>query len=176
MESSAPAKVKVALIGATGAIGKEIVKFAMNDERISELALLVRKKDEEWKEENSKPTLKVIERPDFDDLTDLKETLNGYDSFICTLGTRVKMGEELFVKVDYQYPLNFANLGLECGIKHYSLLTSIGAKSTSWILYNKTKGRVEAELKKLAIPMICIYRPALLANRDGEKRIMETIF
>ena len=52
MESSTSTKVKVALIGATGAIGKEIVRHAKKDPRISELCLVVRKRLEEWKDED----------------------------------------------------------------------------------------------------------------------------
>ena len=74
MESSSAysSKYKIALIGATGAIGKEIIKWAKGDERISELALIVRKKPEEWKNEDFKANLVVIERENFDDLSDLK--------------------------------------------------------------------------------------------------------
>ena len=44
----------------------------------------------------------------FDDMSALKGELQGYDALLCTLGSRVKVGEELFKKVDYHYPLNFA--------------------------------------------------------------------
>lgn len=50
--TSASNKVKIALIGATGAIGKEIVKHAKNDPRIEELCLVVRRRLEEWKDED----------------------------------------------------------------------------------------------------------------------------
>lgn len=60
MESTSPKKIKIALIGATGAIGKEIVKHAKNDPRIEELCLVVRKRLDEWKDEDFKCKLKVI--------------------------------------------------------------------------------------------------------------------
>ena len=44
-------KYKIALIGATGAIGREIVKWAMHPKHgkdISELTVVVRRKLEEW--------------------------------------------------------------------------------------------------------------------------------
>ena len=53
-------KVKVALIGATGAIGKEIVRWTQTDERIEELCLVVRKRLDEWKEEDFKCKLKIV--------------------------------------------------------------------------------------------------------------------
>ncbi len=101
MESSQPQKVKLALIGATGAIGKEIVKHAKKDPRIEELCLVVRKRLEEWKDDDFLCKLKVISMENFDDMSTLKQELQGYDALLCTLGTRVKVGEELFKKVDY---------------------------------------------------------------------------
>ena len=53
-------RVKIALIGATGAIGKEIVRHAKEDNRIEELALIVRKRLDEWKDEEFKCKLRVI--------------------------------------------------------------------------------------------------------------------
>lgn len=58
----------------------------------------------------------------------------------------MKVGEELFKKVDYQYPLDFGKLGLECGVNFYGLLSSGGAKASSWFLYMRTKGEVERDV------------------------------
>ena len=49
----------------------------------------------------------------------------------------------MFTKVDFQYPLNFAKFGKEIGVPHYGLLTSGGAKASSWNFYLGTKGKVE---------------------------------
>lgn len=112
MESSSESKkVKIAIIGATGAIGKEIVKYAKTHDNISELALVVRKPLEEWKAEDFKCKLKILQLPSFDDLSSLADELENYDVFMCTLGSRTKMGEEEFRRVDYTYPLEFAKLG-----------------------------------------------------------------
>jgi aspartate-semialdehyde dehydrogenase len=74
MVESTVKKFKIGLIGATGAIGKEIVRYVKKDPRIEELTLLVRKRLDEWKDEDFLPVkLKVIERPNFDDISDLKD-------------------------------------------------------------------------------------------------------
>ena len=88
----------------------------------------------------------------FDDMSALKTELEGYNAFLCTLGSRVKTGEENFKKVDYHYPLSFAKLGLECGATYYGLLSSTGAKASSWFLYMRTKGEVERDAAKLGYP------------------------
>lgn len=67
--------MKVALIGATGAIGKEIVRHAKNDPRLEELCLVVRRRLEEWKDEDFKCKLKVVQLESFDDLSPLKDQI-----------------------------------------------------------------------------------------------------
>ena len=73
MESTAAKKIKIALIGATGAIGKEIVRHAKKDQRIEELCLVVRKRLDEWKDEDFGCKLKVVQMENFDDMTSLKD-------------------------------------------------------------------------------------------------------
>ena len=48
--------------------------------------------------------LDYIVKDNFDDMSDIKDKLKGYDAFLCTLGSRVNKGDE-FIKVDYDYPL-----------------------------------------------------------------------
>eukprot|EP00347_Sterkiella_histriomuscorum_P007746 403347714 len=175
MESLSQPGLKIALIGATGAIGKEIVKHAQNDERISELALIVRKRLEEWKDEDFKCKLTVLEYENYDDMSKMENDLEGYDAFMCTLGTRTKTGAENFKKVDYTYPLEFAKLAQKLNIPHYGLLTSMGANHRSQFLYMRTKGEVENAIKALNLDNLNIYRPGVLLNRDNDFRIGEKI-
>ena len=79
----------------------------------------------------------------FDDLSSLEEELQGYTSFLCTLGSMTKYGEEQFRRVDFTYPLEFAKIGKKVGAKHYGLLSSKGAKASSCFLYMKVKGEIE---------------------------------
>ena len=72
---------KIAIIGATGATGREIVKYAATplpdgSHRVAELTLIIRKKLPEWEElEQTDPwfkeNVKYVIRDSFDDLTDL---------------------------------------------------------------------------------------------------------
>ncbi len=99
----------------------------------------------------------------------------GVDAFLCCLGTRVKVGEEMFVKVDYTYPLEFAKLSTQLGAKHYGLLSSTGSDPNSWFLYMKTKGRAERDIIAANQKGLTIYRPGLLSNRRNDERIGEKI-
>jgi hypothetical protein len=72
------------------------------------MTFLCRKRLDEWKQEDFLPKINIIERPDFDDLTDLKEVLQGYDIFYSTLGGSSNSGKEMVKKVDFDYPIKFA--------------------------------------------------------------------
>ena len=59
--------------------------------------------------------------------------------------------------------------------KHYGLLSSTGGNPDSWLLYLKTKGRVERDMAGLFQQGLTIYKPGLLENRRNDTRFGETI-
>ena len=83
-------KVSIALIGSTGAIGREFVDAAKENPHIEELFLICRKPLDEWLNmKTNGPKVTIIEKETFDDFSDIREQLEGkVDSFICTLGTQ----------------------------------------------------------------------------------------
>ena len=104
-------KVRVALIGATGAIGKDIVHHAKNNPYLKELVLITRRTLDEWVIDEFKCKVTIVTRENFEGIVDdedLIEKVTGCDAFICTLGTRQKEGKQVFRQVDYEYPLLFA--------------------------------------------------------------------
>ena len=167
-------KLKLALIGATGAVGLEMVELLAKDKRFSEVSLVIRKKHEDWNfPENS--NIRYIDMPSVEGMSELKEKLNGYNIFLCTLGSRVGRGTETFLKVDYHYPMAFCKLAKECGAKYYGVCSSGGADANSRFLYMRTKGEVERDLKAIPSIYVAIFRPGMLANRNGEWRIGEKL-
>mmetsp|Transcript_45292 Transcript_45292/g.33070 ORF Transcript_45292/g.33070 Transcript_45292/m.33070 type:complete len:100 (+) Transcript_45292:249-548(+) len=95
------------------------------------------------------PRLKVIIKENFDDLTDVSEALIGYNAFICCLGANPHKGKDQFIKVDYTYVVNFAEIAKEVHADYFSVISSYGADEESLMLYYKTKGRMEEKLKSL---------------------------
>ena len=142
---------------------------------------MVRQVIPEWKElsqdQSFNEKVQVLELDNFDDLETKLEnhqiSLSDHSVFLCALGTRVKVGEELFVKVDYQYPLDFARFAVKSGAQYYGIISSIGANANSPFLYMRTKGRVEQDIKQITMPKMAIYKPGLLCNRDNDFRLGE---
>ena len=69
--------------------------------------------------------------------------------------------------------MRLAKAAQEAGVSHCSVVSSMGAKSSSWFLYMKTKGQVEEGLRGLGFSYTSIFRPGLLrrgnTDRLGEK-------
>ncbi|MCB1171286.1 MAG: oxidoreductase [Leptospiraceae bacterium] len=94
----------------------------------------------------------------------------------CCLGTTIKKAgsQEAFRRVDYEYPLNLAKLCAKAGVAFY-LVTALGSNASSGIFYNRVKGELEEEVKKMDIPAIRIFRPSLLLGHRKEVRTGERI-
>lgn len=71
--SASDGKIKIAIIGATGAVGREVVQSALNNERVETLFLLVRRKLEEWDAHVNAEKITYIMKENFDSFDDCRE-------------------------------------------------------------------------------------------------------
>eukprot|EP01016_Furgasonia_blochmanni_P057021 TRINITY_DN9832_c0_g1_i2.p1 TRINITY_DN9832_c0_g1~~TRINITY_DN9832_c0_g1_i2.p1 ORF type:complete len:239 (-),score=45.47 TRINITY_DN9832_c0_g1_i2:118-834(-) len=170
------------ILGGSGAVGRELVDLLLKSPRWKEVSVIVRRKIDRWvtlEKENPElyRKLKIVQVDNLDTLenTDAWKFEN-YDSMFCCLGTKVKQGDEIFYKVDFKYPVWGGQIAINNKIPHYALVTTIGADSSSKLLYYRTKGQVEEALKKLNIPTLSILRPGLIDDRDNDWRFLERFF
>jgi len=96
--------------------------------------------------------------------------------FIC-LGTTIKTAgsKENFRKVDIDYCLSIARKAKESGAETLSLISSIGANSSSKNFYLRTKGELEESIQSLGFSTVNIFRPSFLVGERSEKRLAEKI-
>lgn len=164
---------KTALIsGATGLVGAECLNLLVNSDLYEKVFVLARSSPGEKKEH---PKVEII-RIDFDKLGNI-EDIDRVDHIFCALGTTIKKAgsKENFAKVDRDYPLKLARLGLELGANHYLLVSAMGANPDSKVFYNKIKGEAEAKISKLNFRSISFFRPSLLLGKREEFRLGEEI-
>ena len=163
---------QVLIFGATGAVGSELLKLCLEDDRYSQVTVIARRP-----RCLKHPKLNWIET-EFDALNSLAPVsgLADGDAFCC-LGTTIKAAgsEAAFRRVDYDYVVNAARYAKECGVTHFSLVTAIGANSESSIFYNRIKGEVEAAIVAEDFPSLHIFRPSLLTGSRAEFRLKEEI-
>lgn len=143
-----PRKLNALIFGATGAVGRELVKHLANNNRWGEIVCVVRQELPEW--EPIKNRLRIVRVDNLDSLVETEKwNFPNTNSVFCCLGSQTKHGNDTFIKVDKTYPLWIANIALKnskthCNeeIKHYSLVSSVGSNPNSWFLYPRTKGEV----------------------------------
>lgn len=158
---------RVALLaGATGLVGREILRLLCEDDGVAEVRALVRR------DLAGRPHPKVLQcRVDFERLDEHPQWFRA-DALFCALGTTIKDAgsEEAFRRVDYSYPLAIARLGREVGARHFLLVSALGADARSRVFYNRVKGELEDAVRALGYPSLTIARPSLLLGERAEHR------
>ncbi|MBL7896915.1 MAG: NAD(P)H-binding protein [Crocinitomicaceae bacterium] len=162
---------KAIIIGATGLIGKALIKELKTNSNYTEVVLIARKKIE-----NLPAKFRVIQI-DFDKIEEIKSEITG-DVLFSVLGTTMKTAgsKEAQYKIDFDYQYNVAKIASENGVKNLVLLSSAGANSKSSIFYSRMKGELDEAVKKLTFSHVSIIRPSMLTGKREEFRLGEKIF
>lgn len=157
------------VIGATGLVGRELLKQLNQIERCEKITAIVRHEDTELK------SLKKVQQFILDDFLLLNdEDANGYSHAFSCLGTTLKKArsKQNFYNVDYEMNAHFADL-FETTDTHYLLISAMGANAQSKIFYNKVKGELENHIQSLNLKYVSILRPSLLLGERQEQRTLE---
>lgn len=162
----------VALLGATGLVGKHCLDFLASDRAFERVVVVARRKFAEAMAPRVEAHI-----VDFEHLDERPE-LFGVDAVICALGTTIKAvggSEEKFRQVDYDFPLAAAKLAARQEARHFLLVSALGADATSRLFYNRVKGELEDALRPLPFRAITIVRPSLLLGDRNEFRLGEEV-
>ena len=160
---------KSLVVGSTGLVGKEVI----NELASKGIPVRALSRIDPY---SSNPCVENI-KVNFDRLDEYKEHFREVNDVYICLGTTIsKAGSrEAFQKVDIEYCLETAKQALNAGVKNLSLITSIGADSSSSNFYLKTKGIIEDKISQLDFQSISIHRPGLLIGSRKEMRLAELI-
>jgi uncharacterized protein YbjT (DUF2867 family) len=153
-------QLTVLLVGGTGAVGREVLRVALADERIERVIAPTRR---------PLPAHARLDNPVLD-LATLAEDSSFWrvDGVICTLGTTIKVaGSQIaFAAVDRDLPVRVARCARRAGATRFALNSSLGA-SPGGNFYLRTKAEAEQAIRELGYPSYTIVRPSLIdADRD----------
>lgn len=160
--------MKALIVGATGAVGKDLLEQLLGDDAFDSIEIFVRR---EVKTDSPKLKVHVV---DFERMDGWKRLLSGDVLFSC-LGTTIKAAgsKEVQWKVDYTYQLEAAKAAREAGVTTYVLVSAIGASPKAKFFYTRMKGELDEEVIRLGFPRCVILRPPSLirkgSDRFGEK-------
>ena len=161
---------KAIIAGASGLIGSNLLHILLNQPEYNEIVILVRKSTG-----IIHPKLKEL-IIDFDKLDSYASEISGHAIFSCLGTTNNKTPDKaLYKKIDYDYPVQLAELGFKNGIKQYHLVSSIGANKSSSTFYLKLKGETDEDVAKTGIKTVHIYQPSFLIGNRKEFRISEKL-
>lgn len=147
------------LTGATGAVGSNLLRELLDSPAWTRVTSLVRRPS-------------GVVHPKLDErvvsMDALESAVTPADAAFCTLGVGQprKVSREEHWKVDVDYVTAFARGCKAAGVRHFSLLTSVGADSTARSRYLRVKGEVEARVRDLGFERTSFLRPSLLVTAE----------
>ena len=156
--------MKALVIGATGAVGKDLVQQLIEDSSMERIDIFVRR-------EVKMPAAKVVAHVvDFDHPETWADQLKGDGLFSC-MGTTIKAAgsQEAQWKVDYTYQFDAAKAAKANGVPTYVLVSSIGADVKSKLFYTKMKGALDDAVQKLGFEGCYILRPPSLVRKGSDR-------
>lgn len=158
---------KLLLAGASGLVGRAVLRQALSEPRVSAVVALTRR---------ALPAHAKLLNPlvDFDALPQEAEWWSA-DAAICALGTTIRDAgsRAAFRKVDHGYPLALARIAHDHGVRTYVLTSASGADPASRIFYSRTKGELEQDLRRVGFDSLTLVRPGLLGGERERRRPLE---
>ena len=164
--------VRIALVGATGLIGSEVMKLAVGRQDMRLVAVARR---ESPLPQGARMEMFVADPAKWGEVFEAVQPT----ALICALGTawrKAGRDEEAFRGVDHDLVLATARAAREAGVERLVAVSSTGADAMSKNRYLRTKGEVERELGRMRFKRLDILRPGLLkGHRIGDLRPLERI-
>lgn len=156
--------MRAIIIGATGAVGRDLLEQLLADKRFEHVDAFVRRPLDV---KHDKLSVRVI---DFENPENWRKDVVGDVLFSC-LGTTLKQagGKAPQWRVDHDYQLEFARAAAENGVGEYALVSSIGANARSMNFYLRMKGTLEDEVKALPFRHITIVQPPSLIRKNSDR-------
>lgn len=168
MTEGAPARERrVVVLGATGAVGSQVVFALEAMPDVGAITLLGRRPLEGVNSERV-----TQHRVDAFDPASYRALLQDHDAAICTFGVGQpsKTPKDEFVRVDKTAVMAFAEACREHEVEHFELLGSVGADPGSPSFYLRTKGELEEGLRAIGFRRLSLFRPSMIltpTNRYG---------
>jgi uncharacterized protein YbjT (DUF2867 family) len=168
--NAAPVR-RLVLLGATGAVGRSVLAEALRSPAFETVRTIGRRPAEVAAGEA--PPGKLAQHVvDLEHPASYRALVAGQTAAICTLGVGqpTKSTREEVWKIEIDYVMGFAEACKDAGVRHFSLMTSVGADARARSYYLRLKGTQEARVTALGFERTSHFRPSMLLtpqNRYG---------
>ncbi len=175
--------MKVAVLGSTGLVGKNVLKLLARLPQVVRVFCPVRNvpdlKDLGILEGTFKIDFKQVNFEQDNDATRLffYAGFTGCDAVVCCLGTTRKQAGSKAAqeKIDVRLPLMLAAIAKKAGVKNFLCVSAMGADSHSPYFYNRLKGQLEEGLDMIGFETLTLVRPSLLLGKHKDRRFGEEL-
>ncbi len=151
------------IAGASGLVGKELLKLLIEDAACREVHSLVRKNA---KQTHGKLQSHVVDFSKMGTASAQAVPVPHIDEVYICLGTTIKTAgsHAAFRAVDFDAVLAVARIGIAQGATKIGVISAMGASSASNVFYSRIKGEMEDAVLALGYKSVTIARPSLLAG------------
>ena len=156
--------ISVVVLGASGAVGSEVVAALQAMPEISSITVLLRRPFEFASADKIETHLVDVMRPE-----SYAPFLKGHQAAICTLGVGqpTKVSPQEFLAVDFNAVLAFAGACNETGVQHFELLGSVASDPSSRSFYLKSKGALRDAIAGLGFQRFSCFQPSMLLTQNN---------
>lgn len=157
----------IVMLGATGAVGGIVAQALSQMSAVQQLTLLNRRPVEGLGKINVVQQIVDPMQPQT-----YAHVLAGHDGAVCCLGVGQpsKVSQEEFVRVDKTAVIEFAQACRDAGVRHFQLLSAVGASAASGSHYLRTKGELQDAICVMGFERVSFFEPSMIltpTNRYG---------
>jgi uncharacterized protein YbjT (DUF2867 family) len=162
----------IVMLGATGAVGQQVVAALQAHSGWDRLSLLNRRPAPGAAD--SRIATHVVDPLDAKSYAHL---LPGHCAAACTLGVGEpsKVSAAELVRVDRDAVLDFAKACKAAGVEHFVLLNAVGADSRSRSLYLRTKGELCDALVAMQFKRLSLFQPSMILTPNNRYGLLQGV-
>jgi len=165
------------MLGATGAVGRNVLAEALRSPAFETVTTLGRRKAAVA--DGEAPPGKLAQHVvDLGNPASYRPLVAGHTAAICTLGVGepTKSTREQVWTVEIDYVLGFATACKDAGVRHFSLMTSVGSDARSRYYYLRLKGTQEDRVTALGFERTSLFRPSMLLTPQNRYGAVQAVF
>jgi uncharacterized protein YbjT (DUF2867 family) len=167
------------VLGATGAVGKQLVNQLSRREDVINIMLISRREIDVVTDFPEAIASKISNH--IVNFAQLEQQVNQLIppqsvAFIALGTTQKKAGSKAaFRHIDHGLVIAFARACKSADVCRLGVVTAHGAKVNSASFYNRVKGEVERDIQSLGLTSVFFARPSLLLGRPDDGRFVEKL-
>ncbi|MBY0245586.1 MAG: NAD(P)H-binding protein [Sphingobacteriaceae bacterium] len=162
----------VILLGASGAIGKQVLQLLLHNEHVQKIYCIGRKPIEELHPKIQFYVGDMLQKETY------ALEIEKADILINCVGTtmaQVKGNKNLYRDIELGIASHSVRLAQQCSVSTYLLISSVGATLNSKNFYLNLKGQIEKQILDASFANRIFIRPSVLLNRGKDFRIGEKL-